>query len=117
MTGALRRSRIHACLGAALLLSALSPASAELAPDAVQVTIAQHRFIPQRVVVKAGGTVTWTNAERRVGHQVRSRGRDGFASPILMTGQSWSISLAKAGRYDYDCLPHPEMLGSIEVVE
>ena len=80
-------------------------------------TIAQQRFFPQRVVLRAGGRVTWTNGERHKGHQVRARGQGGFTSPLLLPGQSWSMRFPNPGRYDYDCLPHPDMRGSVEVVE
>jgi plastocyanin len=87
------------------------------AEEAAQVVIAQQRFLPAKLSVKAGTTVTWVNAERRSGHAVRSTGRANFASPLLMPGQSWALTFDKPGVYPYACGPHPEMQGTIEVTE
>lgn len=104
-----------ATLAAWLALSIVLPHAH--AQDSAQVGIVQQRFIPALLTVKAGTTVTWTNAERRTGHSVRSPGQGGFQSPIIMPGQSWQRTFDKPGIYPYACGPHPEMQGIIEVTE
>ena len=86
-------------------------------PDAAQVVIVQQRFVPARLTVRAGTTVTWVNGERRTGHAVRAMGRDGFQSPLIMPGQSWVYRFDKPGVFAYSCGPHPEMRGLVEVTE
>lgn len=117
-----RKHVIGAALALYAALSAISTALAQQsAPDAphdvAQVVIVQQRFLPARLTVKAGTTVTWVNSERRTGHAVRASGRDGFQSPLLMPGQSWAHRFDKPGLFAYSCGPHPEMRGLVEVTE
>lgn len=102
----------------AVLPTALAQESAPDAPaDAAQVVIVQQRFVPARLTVRAGTTVTWVNGERRTGHAVRAMGRGGFQSPLIMPGQSWAHRFDKPGVFAYSCGPHPEMRGLVEVTE
>ena len=110
----LRTIAIGAAWLALTLAAAMPPGHAE---ETAQVVIAQQRFFPAKLSVKAGTTVSWVNTERRTGHAVRSTGRANFASPLLMPGQSWALTFDKPGVYPYACGPHPEMQGTIEVTE
>jgi plastocyanin len=85
------------------------------AADTVEVTIADYKFSPASVTIKAGATVKWINAEKRVTHSVLFGGPGGFESERFFPGESWQRTFDKPGRYPYGCGPHPEMKGLIEV--
>lgn len=76
-------------------------------------------YIPSKAVMKKGGEVIWTNYDS-IPHTVTSGnphdGPDGlFDSGLIMAGDTYSIKLDLAFEYDYFCLVHPWMQGSISV--
>jgi plastocyanin len=103
-----------ALVSSALMLSgvaAMSRAAPAPAPAAVQ--IGNFTFNSKLVTVKAGTTVTWTNADD-IPHTVVSK--DGlFKSKVLDTGDRFSFTFAKAGQFGYFCSLHPHMTGTIVV--
>ncbi len=105
---------IAAALGAtsAVMLAALvlpgraqSPASA--------VSIDNFTFNPQKLAVKAGTTVTWTNKDD-IPHAIAAVGKQ-FKSKVLDTDNSFSFTFTTPGSYDYFCSLHPHMTGTIVV--
>ncbi len=79
------------------------------------VTIQNFAFAPAALVVKAGTTVTWTNRDTDA-HTVTSQNNSGpLASAALATGQSYSYTFTKPGRYDYLCTIHPFMTATVTV--
>ena len=113
---------------AALLLATLIAASTALVatPPAVAedspVSIKNFAYAPGNRQVDAGGTVTWSNDEAMVPHDVSTRipGRPDpvlpFESPLLQPGGSFSFTFAEPGVYPYYCSLHPAMLGTVTVV-
>ncbi len=82
----------------------------------VTVAIRDMAFIPQRVEISPGDTVTWVNEERRTGHDVAFA--DGVASERLMPGDTFSRRFDATGSYPYLCTPHqerPAMRGEVVV--
>ena len=74
-----------------------------------------NSFSPNPVEVKVGETVTWINDDSGR-HTVTSK--DGvFDSGIMGKGQSFSYTFDKAGEYTYHCEPHPNMVGTVVVIE
>ena len=76
-------------------------------------------FIPSTVVITVGGTVTWENTDTAA-HTSSSGtpadGRDGvFDSSLVMAGASFSHTFDSAGTFDYFCMVHPWMTGTIIV--
>ena len=76
-------------------------------------------YIPSSVTVAVGGTVIWFNDDT-VHHTVtsgtKSDGHDNkFASPLFMTNSTFSHTFDKEGVYDYFCLVHPWMTGTVQV--
>jgi len=74
-------------------------------------------FIPSPVVITVGGTVTWENTDTAA-HTSSSGtpagGPDGvFDSSLIMTGASFSHTFDSAGTFDYFCMVHPWMRGTI----
>jgi len=85
------------------------------AAEVVEVRIRDYKFIPERVAVKAGTTVKWTNDEKRASHSVVFPAEK-LESERLMNGDSWQRSFDQPGVYPYTCEPHPEMKGTVEVL-
>ncbi len=87
-----------------------------LAGDTVEVGIREYRYDPPELKVKAGTTVRWVNNEKRVSHSVLMIGRS-EESERFFPGEKWSRAFPEAGRFEYRCGPHPEMLGVVIVAE
>jgi len=74
-----------------------------------------NSFSPNPVEVKVGETVTWINDDSGR-HTVTSK--DGFFDSGMMgKGQSFSYTFDKTGEYTYHCEPHPNMVGTVVVIE
>jgi plastocyanin len=97
-----------------------APTEAETAPsgEAVRsgkVEIVDFAYSPQTVTVAAGGKVTWRN-EDADDHTVTLD--DGsFDSGDIAEGKLKSESFKSPGTFTYHCEIHPEMTGTVEVVE
>ncbi len=87
------RSRVAAAFGVVLLVAAATFAARSAPATDAEVDIDQFTFLPQRITVKAGTTVTWIN-EDDVPHTFT------FTTP---------------GTYDYFCSVHPHMTGAVVV--
>src|SRR6185503_13513202 len=70
-------------------------------------------FGPQRLTVKAGTTVTWTNKDD-IPHTVASSTQV-FKSKVLDTDDVYSFTFSTPGSYAYFCSLHPHMTGTIVV--
>lgn len=81
-------------------------------PD--RVAIASFLFGPEKLEVRKGQYVTWTNTDDSP-HQVTIAGEGGTRTPILLKGQSQALKFTEAGTFDYICGLHPGMKGRIEV--
>ena len=102
-----------------ILLIALSTSSAFAASeDEVLVIIQDYKFIPQDVIIKRGQTLRWENREKRQYHTVwfEALGEE-EPEDYLFPEDSYERSFDEPGVYPYRCGPHPEMLGSVTVVE
>jgi plastocyanin len=71
-----------------------------------------YRFDPERIEVRAGATITWTN-EDNFTHTVEVEGRKDLH---VERGESVSIRFDRPGTYDYVCTLHPhDMEGEVIV--
>jgi plastocyanin len=98
------------------LLGLLTGAAVMAAPVGVAdtaVKIDNFTFTPQRVTVKTGTTVTWTNQDD-IPHTVTSATK-AFRSKALDTDDKFSFTFTTAGVYEYFCSLHPHMTGTIVV--
>jgi plastocyanin len=97
-----------------------APAEAETAPSgeavrSAKVEIVDFAYSPATVTVQAGGKVIWQN-EDSAEHTVTLD--DGsFDSGDLAEGKLKSESFKSPGSFAYHCEIHPEMTGTVEVVE
>ena len=95
--------------------SSTAQGSVPLSGDA-PVDIINFEFKPQKVVVKTGTKVTWTNEDTTI-HDVKDTSP--LATPIskeMSKGDTFSITYAQPGSYSYICGIHNYMTGSVEVV-
>jgi plastocyanin len=105
-----------AVLGGLLgLLAGAAVLAAPAGAEDVSVKIDNFTFNPQRVTVKAGTTITWTNQDD-IPHTVAS-GTKAFRSKTLDTDDKFSFTFKTAGVYEYFCSLHPHMTGTIVVEE
>jgi plastocyanin len=100
--------------GPALLALLCAAASAQTVHEVV---IRDYRFEPAEVQARVGGTVRWTNDEKRTSHSVIFPAEGGLESVRMFPGESWERRFDKPGRYEYRCGPHPEMRGTVVVGE
>jgi plastocyanin len=94
-------------------LAAGAPASQGAPAADAEVQIDQYAFLPQRVTVKAGTTVTWSNDDDD-SHTVASSSKL-FKSKALDTGDKFSFTFTTPGTYAYICSVHPYMTGTVVV--
>lgn len=78
-----------------------------------EVKIDNFAFLPQRLAVKAGTTVTWMNADDSP-HTVASNSKL-FKSKALDTDDRFSFTFTTPGVYEYFCSVHPYMTGTVVV--
>ncbi len=79
-------------------------------PNAI--TIKNFAFSPTPIQVKAGATITVTNADRAVHTATADRG--GFDTGHLDGGGHATITIDAPGKYTYHCDVHNYMTGVIE---
>jgi plastocyanin len=84
------------------------------APKTVEIKIDKFSFGPMTLTVAAGSTVTWINNDD-VPHTVVSEDTKTFKSKALDTGDKFSCTFTKLGKYPYFCSVHPKMVAEIVV--
>jgi len=115
----MRKNSLPAAIVAGLLRLALFAAIAIAAVPLparaahVVVKIDNFTFNPQRLTVKVGTTVIWTN-EDDIPHTVAASNKS-FKSKVLDTDQKFSFTFTTAGDFEYFCSLHPHMTGMIVV--
>jgi plastocyanin len=113
MTTIVRSIWVAIALSAAVLAAAATVPTAFVQAADTEVNIDQFAFYPQRITVKAGTTVTWTN-EDDVPHTVASSTKL-FKSKPLDTQDKFSFTFTTPGTYAYFCSLHPHMTGAVVV--
>jgi len=96
------------------MASGVLPAFATGTPAMARVQIRDFAFGPKALTVHAGTRVTWTNLDEEP-HTVTSAGGSFKSSAALDTGDTYSVTFAKAGTYTYYCSVHPMMVGTVVV--
>jgi plastocyanin len=106
-----RHSRVST--GLACLLAAVVLFSSAVRAEDATAKIDNFTFVPARLTVKAGTTVTWRN-EDDIPHTVTSVTQL-FKSRALDTDDSFSFTFTESGTYEYFCSLHPRMTATIVV--
>lgn len=99
-------------VAALALLAALCASHLALAQDAT-VRIKSFMFMPMRVEVSAGSTVTWMNLDEEPHTVTSDTGL--FRSGGIDGGGSFRFKFDKPGVYKYVCSIHPQMVGTVIV--
>ena len=76
-------------------------------------------YLPQDITINTGDTVKWDNVDTAAHTVTGGSPADGpsgvFDSSLLMAGLDYSFTFNDAGNYDYFCMVHPWMVGSVTV--
>ncbi|AJY77977.1 hypothetical protein VN24_23670 [Paenibacillus beijingensis] len=89
-------------------------ASAPAEVKTYRIDIKEFSFGSEPLTVEAGSKVIFTNYDDMKHNAVAVDGS--FASPLLAKGESYTVTLDKAGTIDYYCEPHKSfMTGQIIV--
>ncbi|MFC1987931.1 cupredoxin family copper-binding protein [Chloroflexota bacterium] len=90
-----------------------TPAPTPTSSWEVIISISGFDFNPKTIKVSVGTTVKWTNHDS-VPHTVTSDSNL-FESGNLPGGATFRYTFNKSGTYDYHCVIHPSMRGTIIV--
>jgi|SRR6478672_10054384 len=85
------------------------------AARAEKVKIVEFTYQPDPVTVQAGGKVIWQNEDTAPHTATADDGS--FDTGTLEQGKLKSETFKEAGTYPYFCEIHPDMRGTVEVVE
>ena len=73
------------------------------------------KFIPPQIEIAAGTTVRWPNSDT-VEHTVTKVGDNPrFDSGLYGPGEAFEYTFEEPGTYEYFCIPHPFMRGTVVV--
>ncbi|MEO2264559.1 MAG: plastocyanin/azurin family copper-binding protein, partial [Nitrosopumilus sp.] len=76
-------------------------------------------FAPPHITINSGDTVEWANIDSAAHTVTGGTPADGpsgvFDSSLLMASGNYSFTFDEAGSYDYFCMVHPWMVGSVSV--
>lgn len=87
------------------------------AGGSVAVSIKNVKFLPHDVTAKVGQTITWTNDDGSIAHNVTATDGADFASDTLNGGDTFSYTPRKAGTIAYVCTIHNGQDGTITVTK
>jgi amicyanin len=113
MRSAIAAAVIGAVVGSGLADGVLV-ARAQTAAAPTAVSIDNFTFTPQKLTVKAGTTVTWTNKDD-IPHGIAATGNAFKRSNAMDTDDTYSFTFTTPGTYQYFCYIHPHMTGTIVV--
>ena len=76
-------------------------------------------YIPADITINAGDTVEWINLDTAAHTVTGGSPSDGpsgvFDSSLVMADATYAFTFEEAGYYDYFCMVHPWMVGSVTV--
>ena len=93
---------------------ALALASASARAEVVEIRIANLAFEPANVTARVGDTVQWINGDI-LAHTATAR--NGVFDVMILPNRKAGVVLKAAGKVDYYCKFHPNMIGHIAVFE
>ena len=75
-------------------------------------------YTPKTAKIGAGTRVTWRNPSSQphtVTDPAKKPAFDSGLQDLIETGEKWSFVFRKAGKYNYYCIVHPDMIGRVLV--
>lgn len=109
----IRAPRALARGAAALLCLGLLSGAGSARPRSHVVEITGFAFVPPRVTVAIGDTVTWVN-EDIVPHTATAA-RGAWDSGTIAAKGRWTVVVRAGGRVGYQCTLHPSMEGTVVI--
>jgi plastocyanin len=100
---------------AVILLLQIASAHLGVAGEVVQVKISDLAYSPATITVKAGDTVEWVNDDFIDHTATATKGANWDL--MIVAGQTVRQEMTKAGTISYFCRVHPDMTGTINVVD
>ncbi len=82
-----------------------------------QVIIKGFKFIPQEITIKRGQTINWANQEKRQYHSVWFETLGEEEPDYIFPDESYQREFKQTGTFPYRCGPHPEMTGTVRVID
>jgi plastocyanin len=82
----------------------------------VKVSMKDIKFVPEKIAVKVGQKIQWTNDDA-VAHNVTATDGADFASDTINGGGTYSYTPTKAGVIQYVCTIHSGQNGEIRVTK
>jgi len=86
--------------------------SAAASAETIKVTIKDLEFAPVTVNAHVGDVIEWTNGDA-LDHT--ATGKNGEFDVMIPANRVASATVTKAGRIDYYCTFHPNMVGTVMV--
>ena len=84
--------------------------------DQIIVIIEDFWYFPNNLTIRAGSEVIWVNKDFAAHTATANNGE--FDTKLLQQNQvSLAIVFDKVGIYPWFCVPHPQMVGAVKVVE
>lgn len=81
----------------------------------IAITIKDYCFGPTVLYAQPGETVTWTNKDRGIPHNVAGANMAWGSFETIRRNKSVSYAFDEAGVYSYVCTVHPGMVGTVVV--
>ena len=96
-------------------LPSLTSAAADATPVAIVDTgdVASWGYGPTTTTISVGRTITWTNTGTSPHDATSTDGS--WQTPLLSSGGSASVTFSIPGTFDYTCVLHPWMKGTVVV--
>lgn len=91
------------------------PKKAASAVRTVSTAIKNINYLQPKLQITVGSTVEWRNSDP-LPHTVTATDRS-FDSGLIQPGKTYRRTFTKAGTYNFFCMPHPFMKGTIVVKE
>jgi plastocyanin len=117
----------------AVCIEATVPAAPQESGTVVVKMTEEHKFVPEKLTIKAGQTVQWVNDDKDMPHEVTTdpnvandpsnvsmpEGAQPFDSRLIASGKSFQHQFTVPGPYHYACPPHENdgMLGEVTVTK
>ncbi len=83
--------------------------------DRIIVIIKDFWYFPDNLTIRQGSEVTWVNLDL-TGHTATADNGE-FDTDLLRQNQRYSMVFDQVGKFPYFCVPHPQMVGVVRVVE
>ena len=96
-----------------ILTAGISGCVEKTPPQTTVVEIKDFSFQPNSITVSPGTIVTWVNNDPTEHTVTSSSGI--FNSGNMATGDRFNFTYSKPGKYQYQCLIHPSMVGHVIV--